>query len=289
MPQPRKLNAVWRGDSGRIEQVRYRRARAGRVQRRLRKAVWFQPGRVRWRRKRRVIRSWTEGILGKGGRGWSGRVRRGQPMARRRVRARDRRRIVRSGIGGMRKGVGGKRGRVVASARLIGLRVRREGPAESSAGRSMCSHGRVSFHLICRSRKHVYRLRERWTAALLSLRLRSRVRSVRGHVGARWGYVRRAHLTRGRGIRYDAAWRRHHRLFLGIIDEVRGLAGGHVAHGLVVSSRVGVIVYSRVTSELVGSRETLRAPWKVAGVRLLAGMCSDVPRLVFQAVECLFA
>lgn len=58
---------------------------------------------------------------------------------------------------------------------------------------------------------------------------------------------------------------------------------------LVASSRVGVVVYPRVPGELVGAGEALRAAWELAGVRLLAGVSADVPRLVLEAVEGLLA
>jgi hypothetical protein len=55
------------------------------------------------------------------------------------------------------------------------------------------------------------------------------------------------------------------------------------------SSRVWIVVDPRVSSELVGSAEALRAARELAGVRLLTGMGADVPGLVFQAVKGLLA
>jgi hypothetical protein len=55
--------------------------------------------------------------------------------------------------------------------------------------------------------------------------------------------------------------------------------------GLVTSSRVGVVVYPGVTGELVGAGEALGATWILAGMGFLAGMCADMPGLMFEAVE----
>ncbi len=54
---------------------------------------------------------------------------------------------------------------------------------------------------------------------------------------------------------------------------------------LVAPTRVGVVVDSRVTGELVGSGELLAAAGELAGVRLLVGVRADVPGLVLEAVE----
>jgi hypothetical protein len=58
---------------------------------------------------------------------------------------------------------------------------------------------------------------------------------------------------------------------------------------LVASSRVGVVVNTRVTSELVGAGELFAASGELAGVRLLASVSSDVAGLVFQTMEGLLA
>lgn len=50
-------------------------------------------------------------------------------------------------------------------------------------------------------------------------------------------------------------------------------------------SGVRVVVDARVTGQLVGAREALGAAGELAGVRLLARMRADVPRLVLEAVE----
>lgn len=54
---------------------------------------------------------------------------------------------------------------------------------------------------------------------------------------------------------------------------------------LVAASRVGVVVDSRVPCKLVGATETLRTARELAGVRLLAGMRSDMPGLMLQTVK----
>ena len=48
-------------------------------------------------------------------------------------------------------------------------------------------------------------------------------------------------------------------------------------------------MYSRVTGQLVGSRETLGAARKMAGVRFFASMRADMPSLMLQTVESLLA
>jgi hypothetical protein len=58
---------------------------------------------------------------------------------------------------------------------------------------------------------------------------------------------------------------------------------------LVASTRVRVVVNSRVTGELVGSGELLAAARELAGVRLLAGVSADMSRLVLKTVEGLVA
>lgn len=58
---------------------------------------------------------------------------------------------------------------------------------------------------------------------------------------------------------------------------------------LVATPRVRVVMYPRMSGELVGSTEALRASGERAGVRLLARMCADMASLVFKAVEGLLA
>ena len=58
---------------------------------------------------------------------------------------------------------------------------------------------------------------------------------------------------------------------------------------LVASTRVGVVVNSRVTGELVGSGELLAAARELAGMRLLTSVSANVSRLVLKTVEGLVA
>lgn len=58
---------------------------------------------------------------------------------------------------------------------------------------------------------------------------------------------------------------------------------------LVAPPRVGVAVYPRVPGELIGAGEFLAAAWEVAGMRFLARVGPDVPRLVLKTVEGLLA
>lgn len=55
--------------------------------------------------------------------------------------------------------------------------------------------------------------------------------------------------------------------------------------GLVVPSRVGVVVNPRMTGELVRATEALRAAGELAGMRFLARMRANMSGLVLQAVE----
>jgi hypothetical protein len=54
---------------------------------------------------------------------------------------------------------------------------------------------------------------------------------------------------------------------------------------LVASPRVGVVVYPRVTGELIRAAETFRASRKGAGMGLLASMCPDMAGLVLETVK----
>lgn len=58
---------------------------------------------------------------------------------------------------------------------------------------------------------------------------------------------------------------------------------------LVAATRIGVVVYARVTGQLVGSAEALRATWKLAGVRLFARVRSNVSRLMLESMKGLIA
>lgn len=68
-----------------------------------------------------------------------------------------------------------------------------------------------------------------------------------------------------------------------------GGGGGSSSMLLVAPTRVGVVVYSRVTSEFVGSAEALGASGELAGVGLLASVGTDVSGLMLEAVEGLVA
>lgn len=54
---------------------------------------------------------------------------------------------------------------------------------------------------------------------------------------------------------------------------------------LVAASRVGIVVDSRVTSQLIGATETLCAPRELASMWLLTSMRSNMTGLVLQTVE----
>lgn len=104
--------------------------------------------------------------------------------------------------------------------------------------------------------------------------------------------VRRAQ-SRGRS-RADGLGRRRHQI---IRVHVRWQALVHcvllvllvLLLSLVAPSRVGVVVDSRVTGQLVRTRELLAAARKLASVRLLASVGADVSGLVLEAVEGLVA
>lgn len=69
-----------------------------------------------------------------------------------------------------------------------------------------------------------------------------------------------------------------------VLDRLRGGCGGGDML-LVSSSRVGVIVYSRVSRQLIGPAESLGAARELAGMWLLAGVGADMTGLVLQAME----
>lgn len=58
---------------------------------------------------------------------------------------------------------------------------------------------------------------------------------------------------------------------------------------LMTTSRIWVIVYSRVTSQLVRATEAFRTAWKLASMRFLSSMCPDMACLMFKAMESLVA
>lgn len=58
---------------------------------------------------------------------------------------------------------------------------------------------------------------------------------------------------------------------------------------LVSPPRVGIVVNTRMSRQLVRAGELLRATGELAGVRLLSGVRSNVPGLVFEAMEGLVA
>lgn len=58
---------------------------------------------------------------------------------------------------------------------------------------------------------------------------------------------------------------------------------------LVSATRVWVAVDARVARQFVGPAEPLRATRELAGVRLLASVCTNVSRLVLQTMEGLVA
>lgn len=72
---------------------------------------------------------------------------------------------------------------------------------------------------------------------------------------------------------------------IGTVLQASCNCGGGDLVGFVVATRVGIVVYSRVAGQLVGSAEALAASWKLAGMRLLASMRSNVSGLVLEAVE----
>ena len=79
-------------------------------------------------------------------------------------------------------------------------------------------------------------------------------------------------------------------MYVAIADIVGGcLGGGMSVLTSVASSGVWVAVYPGVPGELVRSAEALGAAGELADVRLLAGVGSDVSRLVLEAMEGLVA
>lgn len=68
---------------------------------------------------------------------------------------------------------------------------------------------------------------------------------------------------------------------------VAGGGGGGSSQmlSLVAASGVGVVVDSRVAGQLIGATEAFGAAGELAGMRLLAGMGTDMASLVFQTME----
>lgn len=113
-----------------------------------------------------------------------------------------------------------------------------------------------------------------------------------GVVGERVGrrHVRRADLGNGSRAGDGLAWWGHH---VSRVDHAVVLAGGGSGSGevlgLVTAAGIGVVMNARVPSEFVRTAESLGAAGELAGVRLLAGVGANMPRLVLQTVECTVA
>lgn len=56
---------------------------------------------------------------------------------------------------------------------------------------------------------------------------------------------------------------------------------------LVATTRVGVVVDSRVSGQFIGARKLFAATRELAGVWLLTRVSADMSCLVFEAMECL--
>ena len=99
--------------------------------------------------------------------------------------------------------------------------------------------------------------------------------SVRGGNGVRRVRLRGRHVWRGQcrsgsGADSSGSRRRGRKHAVGL----------ELLVGPVTSLRVGVVVYSRVTSQLIGAGEFLAASGELAGMGLLASVGSDVPSLM---------
>ena len=82
--------------------------------------------------------------------------------------------------------------------------------------------------------------------------------------------------------------RRHHGRRYGLVSSV-GIHGGVLVRSLVASSRVWVVVYPRVSSQLIRATEAFRAAEKGAPMGLFARVCAYVSCLVLEAVKGLIA
>lgn len=107
-------------------------------------------------------------------------------------------------------------------------------------------------------------------------------------VGVRRRHVRGSNL-RDRGRSSDWLARRGHH-GSGIVHEHIVLASGCGCGdcevlSLVATPRVGVVVNSRVTGQLIGAREALRATRELAGMGLFTSMRADMASLVLETVE----
>lgn len=126
-----------------------------------------------------------------------------------------------------------------------------------------------------------------------------RVRESKGSVRVGRRDIGRSQCGGGsRADRLGSRRRRHHRLGVHVRREnlmllvlvlVLLMVLGLVLLALVSSSRVGVVVNPRVSSQLIRAGELLAAARKLAGMRLLSRVSADVSSLVLQAVEGLLA
>jgi len=70
------------------------------------------------------------------------------------------------------------------------------------------------------------------------------------------------------------------------VRDGRSSGGSSSILSLVSSPRIWVVVNARVTRQFIRATESLRASWKLAGMRLLSSVRPDVSRLMLEAVEC---
>jgi len=65
-----------------------------------------------------------------------------------------------------------------------------------------------------------------------------------------------------------------------ILQSCHGGSGSDLL-SLVVSSGVGIVMYARMSRQLIGPAESFATSWELAGMRLLSGVRSNVSRLMF--------
>lgn len=126
----------------------------------------------------------------------------------------------------------------------------------------------------------VVRLSIRAAAVTSSMRTEHRrhTDSIVGRERIGRGDVRGADFGGGCRLRDDAR-RRHHHFRCLLVMHVSGRSGDGM--DLLAPSRVWIIVYPGVSSELIRSTKLLAAAGKGAFVRLLASVSSDMSGLVF--------
>lgn len=108
--------------------------------------------------------------------------------------------------------------------------------------------------------------------------------------------MRRGHIGRARGGCRGGSWhaglvrRRQHlclgsKVWVGTILKAGEGGGGGDLMGFLIPTGIGIVMDARVSGQLVGAAEALAASRELTGMRLLSGVSTDMPGLMFETVK----